>query len=54
MNVLAQASCMTYFAKRIEDIIEEDQDFPFCDFGYIVHALARVVPDPGILICKAC
>ena len=40
-------------AESIEDLIEVDENLPFGDFGDVVHALARVVPDARILVGEA-
>lgn len=42
-----------YFAQRVEDLVEVKQDFSFGDFGNVVHALACVVPNAGILVTEA-
>jgi hypothetical protein len=44
----------SYFAQRIEDLIEVQQYLPFCDLGDVVHAFASVVAHPRILIAKTC
>lgn len=40
----------TYLAKSIEDIVEKEQNLPFCYFSNVVHAFACVVSHACILI----
>lgn len=44
---------MAYLAEGIKNVVEIDQDLALCDFGDVVHRLAGVVADAGILIGKA-
>lgn len=44
---------MYYLAKSIKDLIKVDEDFPLCDLGNVVHALASIVSDTGILVGEA-
>jgi hypothetical protein len=42
-----------YLAESIEDVVEVQQNLALCDFGDVVHALARVVSHTGILVGEA-
>lgn len=44
---------MTNLAKGIKYVIEVDQNFTLSNFRDVIHRLARVIPDPGILVGKA-
>lgn len=41
-------------AQRVEDFVEEQQDFPFGNLGNVVHTLAGIISNPGILVGEAC
>jgi hypothetical protein len=43
----------THLAERIEDLVKVDEDLAFRNLGDVVHALARIVSDPRILIGEA-
>lgn len=42
-----------YLAQGIENLVEEQQYFSFCDLCNVVHALTRIISDSGILILEA-
>ena len=42
-----------HLAEGIEYVVEVDQDLAFCDLGDVVHGLAGVVSDTGILVSEA-
>jgi hypothetical protein len=44
----------THLAECIEDLVKVDEDLAFRDLGNVVHALARIVSNPRILIGEAC
>ena len=44
----------SYLAEGIEYVVKVHQDLPLCDLCNVVHGLAGIVPDPGILIGEAC
>ena len=44
---------LAYLAKGVENVVEVDQDLAFSNLGYVVHGLAGVVPDAGILVSEA-
>jgi hypothetical protein len=44
----------SHLSQRVENLIEEQQYLTLGHFGYIVHALARVVPHSRILVGEAC
>lgn len=44
---------MAYLAEGVEDVVEIDQDLALGDLGYVVHGLAGIVPDAGILVSEA-
>ena len=43
----------TYLAECIEDVVEVDEDLALGHLGDVVHGLARIVPDTGILVREA-
>jgi len=42
-----------YLAECVEDVVEVDENLPLGYLGDVIHGLARIVPNPGILIGKA-
>ena len=42
-----------HLAEGIEYVVEVDQDLALCDLGDVVHGLAGVVSDTGILVSEA-
>lgn len=44
----------TYLAKLIEDAIKIHQDLSFGNLCYVIHGLASIISDSGILIGEAC
>ena len=50
---LDERSSKSYFAQRVKDLVEIDQNLPLGHLCYIVHALAGIVSYAGILIGKA-
>jgi hypothetical protein len=44
----------TYLAECIEYLVEVNQDLSFGNLGDVVHGLAGVVTNSGILISEAC
>jgi hypothetical protein len=43
----------SHLAQRIEYLVEVDEYLPLGHFRDIVHALARIVPNAGILVAEA-
>jgi hypothetical protein len=44
---------MTYLAEGVEYVVEVDQDLTLGYLCDVVHGLARIVADPGILVGEA-
>lgn len=42
-----------YLAESVKDLVEIYQYLPLCNLGNVIHAFARIVTDPGILIGEA-
>lgn len=42
-----------YLAKSVEYKVEIYQNLPFGDLGDVVHSLAGIIPDTGILVGEA-
>jgi hypothetical protein len=44
---------LAHLAEGVKDVVEVDQDLPFSDLSDVVHGLAGVVPNTGILVSEA-
>lgn len=62
MQAVLNVSCVTrikpidtsHLSQRVENLIEEQQYLSLGYFGYVIHALACIVPHSCILIGEAC
>lgn len=43
---------IVYFVEGIEDVVEIDEDFVFCDFGNVIYGFVGIVLDLCILVCE--
>ena len=45
---------VTYLTQGVKYVVEVDKNFTLGDFGNVVHGLARIIANPGVLIGEAC
>jgi hypothetical protein len=50
---MTRAKKAYYLAKSVKDLVEVDENLSLCDLGDVVHALAGIVADAGILVGEA-
>jgi len=44
---------VSHLAERVEDMVEVQEDLALCNLCDVVHALAGIVPDAGIVVGEA-
>lgn len=50
---MQQADKTAHLAECVKDVVEVDQYLALCDLGDVIHGLAGVVSNSGILVSEA-